>query len=52
MPTSLLALVVGAVAGLVAGYFIRYAIALSKKKSLEIDVKQIRLEAKEEAQSM
>ena len=52
MPTSLLALVVGAVAGLVAGYFIRYAIALSKKKSLEIDVKQIRLEAKEEAQSI
>ena len=52
MTTTIIVALVGALVGLIAGYYVRYVVSLSKKKSLEIDVKQIRLQAKEEAQSI
>jgi len=50
--TTIIVGLVGAFVGLAAGYYVRYIVSLSKKKSLEIDVKQTRLQAKEEAQSI
>jgi len=52
MTTTIIVALVGALVGLAAGYYVRYIVSLSKKKSLEIDIKQIRLQAKEEAQSI
>jgi ribonuclease Y len=52
MTTTIIVALVGTLVGLIAGYYVRYVISLSKKKSLELDVKQIRLQAKEEAQSI
>lgn len=48
--TTVIVGLIGASLGIAVGYYARYIIALSKKKSLEIDVKQIHLQAKEEAQ--
>lgn len=52
MPTSIVVAIVGAVIGILAGYFLRYVVALAKKKSLEIEVKQAHIQAKEEAQAI
>jgi len=38
--------------GLIAGYVIRWALTIGKKGSIEIEVKQLLLEAKEEAQKI
>jgi ribonuclease Y len=52
MSTAIIASLIGVLIGSVAGYYVRYIVALSKKKSLEMDIKQIHLEAKEEAQAI
>ena len=38
--------------GIVLGYFVRYALAIGKKGSLEIEIKKMVLEAKEKAQKI
>lgn len=51
MITALVTLA-GLVVGGIIGYFLRIAISISQKKSLEIEVKQIKIHAKEEAQEI
>lgn len=51
MPGAL-AIAIGLVGGIIAGYFLRYFISIARKKSLELEVKQITLNAKEEAQTI
>ena len=52
---SLIAIITGVFAlaiGLAVGYYLRLIIALGKKRSIEIDIKQLMLGAKEEAQKI
>ncbi len=52
---SLIAIITGVFAlaiGLAIGYYLRLIIALGKKRSIEIDIKQLMLGAKEEAQKI
>jgi ribonuclease Y len=54
MDLSILALagVFAGVAGIVAGYFLRVAIALGKKGSIELEIKRLLVEAREEAKAI
>ena len=52
MSIAIIASLIGVFVGSIAGYYVRYIVALSKKKSLELDIKQVHLEAKEEAQTI
>lgn len=52
MTTILLYGLVGLLIGVIGGYALRYVVSISRKKSLELEVKQIKLHAKEEAQSI
>ncbi len=47
-----IALVVAAVVGLIAGYILRQAVALGKKGSIELEIKRILADAKEEAKKI
>jgi ribonuclease Y len=40
------------VVGVIAGYFLRYAVALGKKGSIELEIKQLLTEAREEAKQI
>lgn len=50
--TVLLIAVVATAAGLTAGYYLRYIVAAGKKGSLELEIKQMMLEAKEKAKKI
>ena len=53
MSNTLIIILIGAVAlllGVGIGYYLRLIIALGKKRSIEIDIKQMMVGAKEEAQ--
>lgn len=52
MSLSLILGIGGVLIGFIAGYVIRYVVAIANKKSLEIEVKKIILEAKEESQTI
>jgi len=55
MSTTLTILLIGAVAlllGVAIGYYLRVIIALGQKRSIEIDIKQMMVGAKEEAQKI
>ncbi len=55
MSTTLIILLIGAVAlllGVAIGYYLRVIIALGQKRSIEIDIKQMLVGAKEEAQKI
>ena len=52
MGADIILLVLFLVVGGVAGYFVRMAVSLSKKKSLEIEVKKLTLDAQEQAQNI
>jgi ribonuclease Y len=52
MPPLFLPLLVTLALGIAAGYFVRYIHALSKKNSLELDIKQRKLEAEAKALSV
>lgn len=55
MSTTLIILLIGAVAlllGVAIGYYLRVIIALGQKRSIEIDIKQMMVGAKEEAQKI
>lgn len=52
---SITAIVLGVLAllaGLIVGYYLRLIVALGKKRSIEIDIKQLMIAAKEEAQKI
>jgi ribonuclease Y len=49
LETALLAVMLSASAGIAFGYFLRWIISLGKKGSMELDIKQMMLEAKEAA---
>ena len=50
--TIIVASIVALGIGLGVGYYLRLIIALGKKRSIEIDIKQLMLGAKEEAQKL
>ncbi len=50
--TNLILLAVAGVIGIVVGYYFRYLQAIGKKQSLELEIKQALLEAKEEAKNI
>ena len=55
MSTTLMIMLIGAVAlllGVAIGYYLRVIIALGQKRSIEIDIKQMMVGAKEEAQKI
>ena len=55
MSTTLIIMLIGAVAlllGVAIGYYLRVIIALGQKRSIEIDIKQMLVGAKEEAQKI
>jgi ribonuclease Y len=55
MSITLTVLIIGAVVlllGAVIGYYLRVIVALGKRKSIEIDIKQMMVGAKEEAQKI
>ena len=55
MSTTLMIMLIGAVAlllGVLIGYYLRVIIALGQKRSIEIDIKQMMVGAKEEAQKI
>ena len=55
MSTTLIILLIGAIAlllGVAIGYYLRVIIALGQKSSIEIDIKQMMVGAKEEAQKI
>jgi ribonucrease Y len=55
MNTTLIVMIIGAVAlllGVGIGYYLRVIIALGQKRSIEIDIKQMMVGAKEEAQKI
>ena len=52
LPTVLLILVVAGLIGAGVGYFLRYIITAGKKGSVELEVKQMLLDAKEEAKKI
>ncbi len=49
MSTTLILLLAAAVGGIIAGYALRILISLSKKGSIELQIKQLLLDAKEES---
>lgn len=50
--STVIAVLLGLLVGVVGGYILRYVISIAKKKSLELEVKQITLDAKQEAQNI
>jgi ribonuclease Y len=50
--STVIAALLGLLVGVIGGYALRYVISIAKKKSLELEVKQITLSAKEEAQTI
>ena len=49
---TILLLVVAVAGGMVGGYYLRRIVALGKRRSIEIDIKQMHVVAKEEAQKI
>lgn len=52
LPTLLIAVLVALAAGTAVGYYLRYLLLANKKGSIELEVKQILLDAKEEAKKI